>query len=201
MRMTKEEYCEWLKDNGNKEEKKACDVVNLILEKHLEERGYTVGYDVYFEPHKLVTFEDKRLEYDLIIYLVHKDGNSVYDRKISVEFKEWDMRKVVYQAIKRSWYVDYSYIATRDIAPPPEVLIEMIYMGIGWVVWGENFAFMPLHAYMRYGDRLGNIISDLVRLKLEALIDQEVSDSLRKKKKIKTLNDFGIDGEKENAVD
>ena len=191
MVMTRDEYCEWLKENGNKEEKSACKVVDIILKEHLGDRWHVTDFDAFFEPHKVMVIDDERIEFDLIISLVAKNGYHGYDKKIAVEFKEIDAKKVVWQAARRLWFVDYAYIATRETYMPPEALIVMSFLGIGWIVWNEERAFLVLKSFCRYGDRVSGVLSELVALKLRAILDKEIEERLNKKMRLRKLTDFG----------
>jgi len=96
-------------------------------------------------PHLWVNGEGERFEIDLLITL---KGKQTYNgtpwqntRKIAVEFKEADIRRVISQAVTRRPYVDYVYIATRKwVDLDFRDLLVMGYYGLGWVVWDRDFA-------------------------------------------------------------
>jgi len=174
--MDLEEYKEWVKENGNKEEVCAIEVIDEILKYHIELN------DAKFEsievlPHKVIVREKERLEFDLIIKLKH--SKSFYDRLIGVEFKEYDIQKVVRQAVRRREFVDYMYIATRSVAMDYPEIFLLTYFGIGWVVYFEDFAKMIVPA--RYQDP-SHIF--------ERVVDEALKAFAEKKLKNLTLNDF-----------
>lgn len=162
--MNLEEYRRWLEENGNQEEKCAVEVVESIL------RYHPGNYDeVQLYPRHLLTRERERIEFDLIIKLVHEKRH--LDKLIGVEFKEYDIAKVVRQAATRRDFVDYMYIATRDVAMDYYEVFILCYFGIGWVIWEEGFAKVIVPA--RYGNP-GHKIRNMVSAMLEQLVEERV---------------------------
>jgi len=134
-----EEYREWLKENGNQEEKMALEVVDKIIFNHI-----TCGlsdkykYDIKLYPRHILKSDRIRIEFDLIIS-VELTSKKTKKRYIGVEFKEYDISKVIDQAIIRRNFVDYMYIATRPniMQILPQDLYKLVLHGIGWVIWTE----------------------------------------------------------------
>jgi len=131
--MNLEEYKKFLEENGYNEEINALGVVNEILDYHME--GYR---DVQLFPHHVIKRGNNRFEFDLVIHLIHKYEG--FNKWIGVEFKEFDVKKVVRQAVARREFVDYMYIATRWVHLDFDDLLLLSYEGIGWVIWNEELA-------------------------------------------------------------
>jgi len=183
--MNLEEYRKFIKERGFKEEEGAVEVVKEIYEYH-KWGGYTVSYsDLEVYPRKVLNYENSRIEFDLLIVLKH-DEDKRYDRKIGVEFKETDIDKVIQQAMVRRPFVDYMYIATRNIDIDYYHLIILSYLGIGWVVYFSdiNRAKLVLKAYYNYDAvRLKNVIDAIIDRHVETRIsniEREVDEKLSK---------------------
>ena len=183
--MNLEEYRKFIKERGFKEEEGAVEVVKEIYEYHKWGR-YTVSYpDLEVYPRKVLNYENSRIEFDLLIVLKH-DEDKRYDRKIGVEFKETDIDKVIQQAMVRRPFVDYMYIATRNIDIDYYHLIILSYLGIGWVVYFSdiNRAKLVLKAYYNYDAvRLKNVIDAIIDRHVETRIsniEREVDEKLSK---------------------
>ena len=102
---------------------------------------------------------------DLLIVLRHE--KKLYERKIGVEFKETDTKKVISQAITRKKYVDYMYVATRNVPVTYKEIFLMSYFGIGWIIWEEDFAKMIFPArYTTTEYIFEELINTAIRLKL-----------------------------------
>ena len=140
--MNLDEYREWLDKNGNQEEKMAYEIAKEVIEYHLSYNSPDDWSEKLY-PRKWVRNEKDNLEFDLLIELNWKQstwtGERKYRRIIGIEFKETDFRKVVDQAILRSRYVDYMWIATRDVFADEFSFLEMLEHGIGWIIWDEDF--------------------------------------------------------------
>ena len=197
-KMTRKEYCEWLNAHKNKEEKEACSVIDAVLRSHL--LNIRNEYDILFEPRKIIVLDEdgekRRIEFDLVIYFITKP---YVKRKniitIGVEFKEYALQKVIWQAIRRIGFVDYMYIATRHIPLPPLESTVMAFAGIGWIVWSDDAdkAFIVMRAGEKYSTYRTEdwTIYALVNYRLNRIIDMSIGDSLAKKKiKTKTLYDY-----------
>ncbi|MFA4663339.1 hypothetical protein [Pyrococcus kukulkanii] len=161
--MNLEEYREWLREHGNLEEANALGVLDVIV------RHHTAGTNLELKevhPHVWLNGNNEKLEFDLLIILRNRKGHV---RRIGVEFKEGDVKKVLAQAIARQPYVDYMYIATRSwVTLDFEDLFVMGYYGIGWVVWEEGFAKMIVSAkYHSPASSLEYMIERAVKIKVE----------------------------------
>lgn len=198
-KMTRDEYCEWLKENKNKEEVEACSVVDAVLREHM--RGISESdYDVFLEPRKTITYDDgdrkRRIEFDLVIYLVtkpHVVRKNVIT--IGVEFKEFALQKVIWQAVRRLPFVDYEYIATRNLSLPPLEATLGVFAGVGWIIWSEDAekAFVVMRAASKYSSYRDDdwTLYAIVNLRINKMIDMEVENALRKRGiKLRTLFDF-----------
>ncbi len=145
--MNLEEYRRWLEENGNQEERKAYEVAEWIIKYHLADvKAY--DWEEGLLPRFWYTAHDEKLEFDLLIKLKWVNKRK-YERWIGIEFKETDFRKVVTQAVARSSYVDYMWVATNMVIPDTATLLELIDYGIGWVIWDDNFVKILIPA--RYG--------------------------------------------------
>lgn len=163
--MNFEEYIEFIKRKGNFEEKEAERVVEEILKHHIDYTWTDYSRDnVEFYPHFVFNGEKEKIEMDLLIVLKHP--NSKYDRKIGVEFKETAISKVLSQAIIRKNYVDYMYVATKNITLNYKHIFLMSYFGIGWIVWDKSFAKMVFPARYTTTER---IFEDLRRVYLACI--------------------------------
>lgn len=185
--MNFEEYKEYIKRKGNMEEREAIRVVDEILKYHIDYRWteYDRG-NVEFYPHFVFNGEKERIEMDLLIILRHLERRR-YDRKIGVEFKETAMEKVLAQACLRREYVDYMYIATRNIKLNYRHFFIMSYFGIGWIIWDKEFAKMIFPArYTTTEDIFDELINTALRLKLEEK-EGEIREKIRE---LARLDDF-----------
>ena len=177
MAVNLEEYKKFLEEKGHFEERNALGVVNEILGYHMEGSEYR---DVQFFPHHIIRQGNNRFEFDLAIHLIHKYEG--FNKWIGVEFKEFDVKKVVRQAVARREFVDYMYIATRGVHLDFDDLLLLSYEGIGWVIWNEEFAnlivpskyyppaksldaMIGLHIYYMAEKEAKNIVPRLLRRK------------------------------------
>ncbi|MEM5824203.1 MAG: hypothetical protein QXE98_05640 [Archaeoglobaceae archaeon] len=170
--MKVEEYKEWLKKNGNYEEEGALHVIDAILQHHLT--SITTDYEVAVFPHYIHKTDKERLEFDLLIKITHGCKRRL-NTLIGVEFKESNLQKATYQAIRRRDFVDYMYVATRNYPLYPEVLLPMVFFNIGWVVWWEDKAVMVLPSYetvRKYTLFLEEYCKSLVRSEVERAISR-----------------------------
>ena len=201
-KMTREEYCKWVKENANKEEKRSCEVVEAILKEHTINLSMD-SYDVFFEPRKIITYDDdgrkRKVEFDLLIYLVTKPEAEYQNTiTIGVEFKEYALQKVIWQAVRRLPFVDYEYIATRPISLPPLEATLGVFAGVGWVIWSEDTdkAYVVMRAAEKYSSYRDDdwTLYAIVNLRISKMIDLEVEKALRKRGiRPKTLFEFGGD--------
>jgi len=199
--MDLEEYKEWLKNNANNEEYAAYEVVDTILWWHTLNQGGINPKKVRLYPRYIFTIDGEKYEFDLLIVLEQQKT----EKKISVEFKETDVRKVVKQAAARRAFVDYSYIATTPTWMTIESLFIMAYLGIGWIVWGKDdcgkFAHMVLPSYYKYTSReLPFPLNFFVDLRLDDVIIAEIEklkSENTKKDRVKSLFDY-LGGENGN---
>ncbi len=185
--MNLEEYKKWLEQNGNQEEKMAYDVVKVILYHHT--LNIYSDYKVDLHPRRVFNTKKERLEFDLLIEL-EWESNRKYKRLIGVEFKETDFSKVVVQAIARREFVDYMYVATRNVIPDKVDLFRLFDFGIGWVIWSEDFVKL-LYPASYY--RAGNVVSLIEYLSRKIL--EEKIEEIRLKQRIAenmSLFEFGV---------
>lgn len=175
--MDLEEYRGWLKENGNKEEAAAYEVAKRIVNYHTVE----VDADLYVKcyPRRVFQTEKERLEFDLVIE-VEWESNRKYKRLIGVEFKEYDADKVVVQAIAKRPFVNYMYVATRNILMDPVNILRLSDFGIGWVVWeiytdsDETFTKIIFPAkYNRHGDVYG-LLRYLASRAIEEVLEEKM---------------------------
>lgn len=146
-----EEYRKWLKENGNLEEENALGVLEVILRHHTYGTNFKLK-GIY--PHLWLKGDDITVEFDLLVEL---EGTAKVmgrefstTRKIGIEFKEGDVKKVLAQAIARREFVDYIYIATRSwVHLDFDDLFVMGAYGIGWVIWDRDFAKMIVESRWR----------------------------------------------------
>jgi len=176
--MNFEEYKKFMEERRNKEEREAIRVVDEILKYHIDYRWTEYDRDdVEFYPHFVFNGEKERIEMDLLMVLKH--SNKRYERKIGVEFKETAMEKVLAQACLRKNYVDYMYIATRNIELNYKHILIMSFFGIGWVIWEEGFAKMIFPAkYTSTESVFEELINTALRLKLKEK-GEKISDLMK----------------------
>jgi len=170
--MNLEEYKKFLESNGNKEEREAIRVIDEILKQHID-RTWAEYYKskVKLFPRFVFNGDKERIEMDLLIILEHSKQH--YNRKVGVEFKETDVNKVIAQAIIRRKYVDYMYIATRDIPFMHREVFLLSYFGIGWIIWMEDFAKMIFPARFHYPtDSIEDMVNFLIEQKLKKEVDK-----------------------------
>jgi len=177
--MNAEEYKKWLKENANQEEAMAFEVAQKIVRFH--EKEYADESAVEYFPRYILIKDKERVEFDLLIKITWKTGKRKYERLIGVEFKEHDVKKVLMQAVRRSMFVDYMYIATRNVWLDYEDVFILAYFGLGWIIW-EN-GFVKLITPSRYmvksytfnrllNQAIDTIIEDKIREKVEKEIDK-----------------------------
>ena len=185
--MNLEEYRAWLQENGNKEELMAYEVARKVIDYHLQWGGKE-DWKADLHPRFWMNGEEEKLEFDLLIELEWTSSGKRYKRMIGIEFKEMDFRRVVNQAIARRDYVDYMWIATRNVFGSSDdytvALLEMLDHGIGWVIWDEDFVkIIVAPRYNRYGWvplLLGHIAEKAVERAAEKLVkDAKVSQGIR----------------------
>ena len=184
--MDLEGYKKWLEKNGNQEEKRAYDVAERIINWHLKEINYK---DLHIElyPRYWLFTKKEHIEFDLFIRLWWR-SNREYERHIGVEFKETDFRKVVSQALIRRKYVEYMWIATRNIIPEVESLLLLIDSGIGWIIWEEDFIKILIPAKYHRGS-IKNLIEYLARKEVEKVV-KEVMEEEKVSASMKSLFDY-----------
>ena len=175
--MNLEEYEQFIKENGYYEEKEAINVVNVILEHH------NGNYTADFLPRFIAKIDNDRLEFDLLILLKHNKHG--FDRKIGVEFKETDISKVIWQAVARSRYVDYQYIATKNVSMGYEDIIVLSYFRIGWIVYFDGFAKMIFPAkFYDASDTVRNVVNFVIEEKIKKEADKVVEEVKNKLEKL-----------------
>lgn len=170
-----EQYKRFLEEKGNFEEREALAVVKELVSYHTEGTKLRL---VDLQPHLWVEGEGERFEIDLLLTLAsetkYQGRRFRAERKIAVEFKESDIKRVISQAVTRKPYVDYVYIATRSwVTLDYYDLFVMGYYGIGWVIWDKDFAKIivpakfhaPVHA-------LEYLVEDAVRRHLEKALSK-----------------------------
>ena len=170
--MDLENYEKWLEANGNKEESAAREVVNEIIEYHTRNiKSNISSYEISCFPRKIYQTKKEKLEFDLIIVLEWQ-SNRHFRRVIGVEFKETDFAKVVVQAIARRDFVDYMYVATRNVIPELYDLFRLLDFGIGWVVWDDKFAKLIFPAKFHRHSQVMQLIDYLARKALEEHVEE-----------------------------
>jgi len=177
-----EEYKEWLRENANKEEEGALNVVEKILKHH--ETGRTKFVQLF--PH----FRYKGIEFDLLILLSNKkmdinklDETLGFHRLIAVEFKETDIRKVVGQAIVRKEFVDYIYVATKYSAYDYVDIFLMALFGIGWILFDKNFAkiVLPAKFYDTQKYKIKELVDVLLSQKFKEVVEEVFKERFNEK--------------------
>lgn len=202
--LTYEEYLDWLKENANKEEQAAEEVVKKIMEWHdIKHYDNIDNYEWLFKPREVIKISydegrDKVIEFDLLIKLKHQKYDS-FDKFIAVEFKETDSKKVVKQAIVRRFFVDYVYIALKnDVYIDPDDVLLLKYFGIGWVMWDVNpkFAYMIFPAIYKWQSKPiidpQSLVYYMLRNLVEFHVKEIVANNLKRPVKyyVKNLMDF-----------
>jgi len=180
--MDLEEYKAWLKEHGNKEEKKAFEVANEVITYH------AIQSDVYsasFFPREIFKTNKERIEYDLIIRLNWVTGGKEYKRVIGIEFKEYDFSKVVQQAISRKTFVDYQYIATRPVIPNKCDLFRLFDFGIGWVLWTDKITELIIPARKNDSWGITSLIEYIAKREVDEILGKSISKHV-------SLNDYGL---------
>ena len=164
--MNIEEYKKFLELKGNKEEQEALRVVDVILNHYVDYSWANYSRkNAEFYPRFFFKDDKNRIEMDLLIILPHERKR--FERKIGVEFKESDAKKVISQAVIRKKYVDYMYIATRNIMFTHEDVIILSYFGIGWVIWGKNFAKIIFPARFHHVGYVDSVVNFIIEEKLK----------------------------------
>ncbi|HDH45000.1 MAG TPA: hypothetical protein ENG66_06400 [Thermococcus sp.] len=179
-KMNLEDYEKWLEKHANFEEREAVRVVETILDYH---QKVNKEYE-FVQLFPRVKF--KGMEFDLIILLSDKKKSlketDFFDRVIGVEFKEVDTKCVVQQAVERRKYVDYQYVATRNVWMDYAEIFLMALFGIGWVVYEKGFSKLIIPSRMR--DTFGKV-EELVNYLIEKRMEKLVEDVVNRK-----LSDF-----------
>ncbi len=179
--MKLEEYKEWLKENGNYEEVMAYEIAKKLIWFH-ESEYYETVEDLF--PRHILTKGNERIEFDLIIKLSWKTNTGrKFERLIGVEFKETDMKKVILQAIRRREYVDYMYIATRNLIVDYIDLFHLADFQIGWIIYTEDFVKLLIPSRMYPSTAVYDLLKALAR----KAVDEAISES---RVKIKSLAEF-----------
>jgi len=186
-----EEYREWLKEHGNKEEAAAYEVAKEIVDYY---HGWHNEKELTVEclPRHVFCSEDKRerFEFDLLIRISWV-SNRPYTRLIGVEFKETDIEKCVYQAIARRPHVDRMFIATNDVLVDPIILWRMVDYSIGWIVWSPGFAKIVMMSRRPYPWKLQDFVKSYIREEIEKTL-KEVEQERRTQSAMASLyNWFG----------
>jgi len=177
-----EEYKTWLKENAYKEEEKAYEVAKLVVQFHRTK--------VYCEEQLFPRKKFEGIEFDLLIVLSDKNGNRWGKRVIGIEFKEYDMRKVIQQAIVRRLFVDYMYIASRPVIGLSYAeVFHMAYFGIGWIVWLDR-PYLLLKAKMHYSIEIDRLLNQLIS-KYMGKASVEVAKVVEKKLRQMRLEEGG----------
>jgi len=163
-----EEYKAWLEKNGNIEEQKAYEVAKEVIRYHKSDWSETEA-DLF--PRKIIKDGNNRIEFDLLIRLTFRGKRRTTERLIGIEFKEYDIKKAILQAIVRKQYVDYQYIATRFVELDYMDLLQLSFYSIGWVIWDEDFVKLLVPA--KYTEPtvdichiLNEVVKDVVRKKV-----------------------------------
>jgi len=192
--MNLEEYKQWLIKNGNKEEEEAYEVAKRVIEYHVA----LTQYEADILPRYILNDGNNRIEFDLLIKLTHEKKR--YNRLIGIEFKEWDIKKVISQAVARHRYVDYMYIATRDIDVDYADILTLSYFGIGWVIYDTNFAKVIVPAkFCSAGNHISSLVNFLVEEKVKKRIEELEKSAIENIKKWRESLDFYIGGVKDGV--
>ena len=185
--MKLEEYKEWLKKKGNYEEVAAYKVAKKIVDWHTSDIDCSkLDVEVYprhvLSRKDLLSEKEERIEFDLVIKLVWTTTKGRrYERLIGVEFKEYDMRKVVIQAIRRRDFVDYMYVATRNIVVDYTDLFYLADFGIGWLIYDDDgFVKMLIPAKYSYGSGVYELLKSLA----EKAVNEVLEDIRRRRNTI-----------------
>jgi len=167
------EYKKFIMEKGYKEEREAINIVNVILQYHNQK-----GYDFSLYPRFIANIDGEKLEYDLLIIL---KGERKFERKIGIEFKQNDIKKVISQAVARRKYVDYQYIATKNIWLNYDDIAVMCYFGLGWIIYMDNFAkiIFPSRFYDT-GITTRSILNFIIHEKLRKEADKVVKEAVDK---------------------
>jgi len=187
--MTLEEYREWLTENANLEEAMAYEVAKEVISYH---QKWKDDIEIYLHPRRIFKSKKETLEFDLVIELVWETERFGIERKvvrtIGVEFKEYDIDKVIKQAIARRSYVHYMYIATKPIPLMPQQLFLLSDFGIGWVVWKENkFANMVMASRFERNADVMTLLDYFARRAVEKAIE-EVKNEVKVTKALSLLD-------------
>ena len=176
--MRLDEYKLWLEEHANKEERRAYDIAEQIVDYHLDRTFSNMFKNVEIFPRK----KFKGIEFDLLIYIYAKSKKPAQrtreDILIGVEFKETDLNKVIAQAVMRREFVDYMYIATRCRSWDIQQIFLMALFGIGWFYWDNNFVKLILEP-RRYANKVNDLLDYLFDSKLEKLFDEAIDRKLK----------------------
>ena len=187
--MNLEEYKKFLEENAYFEEKEAIKVVEAILDYHM--KGNFIEAELF--PRFIFNTDKEKLEYDLLIILKH--DNKRFERKIGIEFKETDVKKVISQAVARRKYVDFQYIATLSNVWLNYIdMVVMSYFGLGWVIFEKDFAKMIFPArYHHHSDYAESIINFIIEQKLRKEANKVVDDAINKiNNHLSKLDRYGV---------
>lgn len=167
--MNLEEYKKFLEENAYAEEFEAIKVVKEVLDYHylFNEAKYSKP-ELY--PRFILNTDKEKLEYDLLIILRH--DNKRFERKIGIEFKDTDIKKVISQAVARKKYVDYQYIATMNVWLNYTDIVVLSYFGIGWVIYMKDFAKMIFPARFNNVGYAESIVDFIINQKLKKEADK-----------------------------
>lgn len=165
----------------------AYEVVRRVINHHQSDYNETLA-EVF--PRKIITKDRERIEFDLIVKLEFKGERRTTTRLIGIEFKEWDIKKVILQAIVRRQFVDYMYIATRIVSLDYVDLFQLAYFGIGWIVFdeGDNFVKILVPARFSYSNSTLYLIKEIIRSSIEEIVKEEVEEKLKES----PLSKFGL---------
>jgi len=186
--MKLEEYADWLKQNGNYEERAALQVVEKIVRWHMHDRS-AKEYNVEVFPHHILTKNRERIEFDLVIEINYITIKHEFKRRllVGVEFKEYDLQKAVRQAIRRRDFVDFMWIATRNVVADPSSLFYMVDFGIGWLIWDDSgFVKMLLAARQTYGNSVTSLVESIAERAIQRKL-KEIEGSHKQPKLLEWL--------------
>jgi len=191
-KVNKEEYFKWLEEHGNKEESAAKAVVKEIIDYHFESGLHGDWFDVEYEFYPRKRLEN--LEFDLII--VAKSKNKTVS--IGVEFKEYDSKKVIQQAILRRPFVDYLYVAIKPVVfLRPSEVFSLSAFGIGLIAYRGEFAWMITYSVERWRDIEIYLLEDYIHYVQRMLLNTQ---KIAIKRNIIRLEDFLGDENGDNDI-
>ena len=180
--MNLDEYKEWLKENAYLEEKNAVGVIEEIFRYHGDWDFRDAEMEIF--PRHILTKDNERIEFDAVVRISWERefswGTRKYERLIGIEFKEYGKNKVISQCVRRRDFVDYMYMATRNIALDYDDVLIMNYFGIGWVVWDDDFAKIVFPARYRDAETYDSF-RFMIRQSLKDLLRESLDRDLLKK--------------------